>query len=179
MSRCSYTWEYRYKKKQCPEEIWSGSEEYCIFHDRSEKRNIELFKQKLKEKLNKKDYRFGGYCFPEEVDFSNWKFEEYTDFMGAIFQKDADFSFATFQKNADFSGAIFQEYADFSGATFRNAYFNKPTKQSSYISSNRMISTSTLLPPLSEAGASCLVLLFSLNRLFTIFLNQLNNQLST
>ena len=144
MGKCSYT---RYKWK-CPEPTWRGSEKYCIFHDRSEEKDLELFKQKLKEKLDKKDYKFRGYCFPEEEDFSNWEFEEYADFNGAIFQKDANFkgaifqkdaefrqatfrnayfSFATFQKNADFSFATFQKNAIFSGTTFQNANFSRAT----------------------------------------------------
>ncbi|KYK27827.1 MAG: hypothetical protein AYK19_21195 [Theionarchaea archaeon DG-70-1] len=71
MSRCSYTWKEwdeetgEYIEGQCPEKIWLGSEEYCIFHDPSLDKDTELFEQKLKEKLVKKDFNFRGYFFPE------------------------------------------------------------------------------------------------------------------
>ena len=82
MKQCSYTWwecdkeKEKPVKKQCPEEIWTGSKEYCIFHDPSEKKDTKLFGQKLKEKLNKKDYNFKGYWFLEEADFKEWKFQK-------------------------------------------------------------------------------------------------------
>ena len=66
MEKCSYTWSVW----RCPEPTWKGSKKYCIFHDPSPEKDIELFKQKLKEKLDKKDYGFVGYCFPEEVNFN-------------------------------------------------------------------------------------------------------------
>ena len=42
--------------------------------DPSPERDTELFRQKLKEKLDKKDYVFSGYFFPEKIDISHWKF---------------------------------------------------------------------------------------------------------
>ncbi|MBU7026940.1 MAG: pentapeptide repeat-containing protein [Theionarchaea archaeon] len=132
MGKCSYTWFLW----TCPEPTWKGSKKYCIFHDRSEEKDIELFKQKLKEKLDKKDYEFTGYYFPEEVNFSHLKFEEDAYFSDATFQRNAYFSYATFKRNAYFIGATFRRNAyfnfailqrntDFIGATFRrNAYFN-------------------------------------------------------
>ncbi|MBU7047531.1 MAG: pentapeptide repeat-containing protein [Theionarchaea archaeon] len=132
MSRCSYTWEYGAKRKKCPEKIWPGSKEYCIFHDPSPEKDSELFRKKLKEKLEMKDYVFRGYYFPAKIVFSNFKFKERVDFNGATFQKDAYFSGPTFQY-ADFSGATFQ-YADFSGATFQYAVFSGATFQYAHFS---------------------------------------------
>ena len=110
MSRCSYTWKEwdeekgEYIEGQCPEKIWLGSEEYCIFYDPSLDKDTELFEQKLKEKLVKKDFNFRGYFFPEWAIFENIEFEEAVDFYEATFQKDAAFYEATFQ-SANFSGA--------------------------------------------------------------------------
>jgi len=81
-------------------------------------KDTELFEQKLKEKLVKKDFNFRGYFFPEWAIFENIEFEEAVDFSGATFQKDAAFYEATFQ-SANFSGATFQKDAYFSGATLR------------------------------------------------------------
>jgi len=127
MRRCSYTWEGWDKERQCPEETWSGSEKYCIFHDPSLEKDTELFEQKLKEKLVKKDYNFRGYCFPEWTNFVSIEFEEYADFIDAAFQKGANFSGAAFQ-HAGFSGAAFQ-HAYFWKTTFQNAYFTGTTFQ--------------------------------------------------
>ena len=133
MKRCSYRWEQCNEEVQCPEEIWSGSEEYCIFHDSSPDKDVKLFEEKLKEKLGRKDYSFVGYFFPEKVDLTERRFEENADFTGAVFRKDADFRrttfrkthfiAASFQKDASFTGATFHKDVYFSGAAFQYAYF--------------------------------------------------------
>ncbi|MBU7025489.1 MAG: pentapeptide repeat-containing protein [Theionarchaea archaeon] len=123
MGKCSYT---AWHELKCPEPTWKGSEEYCIFHDPSLEKDIELFKQKLIEKLSKKDYEFRGYYFPKEVDFSYRGFEEDANFSEATFQN-AEFEGATFQ-NANFNRATFQD-ANFSEATFQNASFSRATFQ--------------------------------------------------
>ena len=106
-------------KKQCPEETWEGSEEYCIFHDPSPEKDAGLFRQKLEKKLEKKDLNFRGYCFPEFIDFEDTEFEGLAGFRGANFRKGADFNGANFRKGADFNGANFREGADFSRTTFQ------------------------------------------------------------
>ena len=144
----------------CQKKTWEGSDKFCIFHDPSPEKDIELFNKNLGEKLQNGDYNFQGYYFPgkaifgyvnfqEDADFSGATFRGAADFEGATFQdadfsgatfQDADFSGATFQGNARFSEAIFQdanfqrvtfrEYADFSGATFQDTDFNETAFQS-------------------------------------------------
>jgi len=151
MKKCSYTWEewdYResiFEQNRCQEEIWEGSDEFCIFHDPSPKKNVDLFIQKFQEqKDSKKDkYLFIGYQFPEEYFFSgklpkavilkNAFFQEKVYLQNAIFESAADFSGVTFQKDAYFNECSFQGDADFSGVTFqKDAYFNKATIQHVY-----------------------------------------------
>ncbi len=130
MNRCLYTWEeYGYIEGRCPEEIWSGSEEYCIFHDPSLDKDVELFEKKLKDKLGKKDYFFREYCFPETADLTSTRFEGNADFEKATFQ-DADFSEVIFQGNANFNKTTFQGNANFNKTTFqKEAYFRGATFQ--------------------------------------------------
>jgi hypothetical protein len=133
MSRCSYIWagseRDENKRNQCSEEIWEGSHEFCIFHDPSKEKDVKLFNQKLQEKLDKKDYNFRGYHFPEDVDFSGKNFEKDVYFTGANFQE-VNFSGANF-KYVDFSGANFK-YVDFSGANFQEACFNGANFKETY-----------------------------------------------
>ncbi len=92
-----------------------------------------MFKQKLEEKLEKKDFNFRGYCFPEAINFYDIEFVEYANFIGAsfknanfngvVFQKDAVFAGASFQKDAYFEDAIFKNHAGFYKACFEDAYF--------------------------------------------------------
>ncbi|KYK37051.1 MAG: hypothetical protein AYK19_07575 [Theionarchaea archaeon DG-70-1] len=105
--------------------IWRNPEDYCISQDKPKDKNIELFRQKFKEKLDNKDYNFQDYCFLEKVDFSYIKFDKEVDFSRTIFQKDADFTKATFQKDANFNEATFQKNAFFNQVIFKNAYFDK------------------------------------------------------
>lgn len=146
MKLCCYTWKESMEGKvgsiryRCTEEIWEGSEKYCIFHDPSQKKDVGLFRRELQKKFNRKDFDFRGYYFPEDMDFTCKEFDRDTYFDGATFKnvsfsdvifknvssrsatfQNADFSNATFQ-NADFSKSFFHR-ADFSGATFQDANF--------------------------------------------------------
>ena len=63
MEKCSYRWEQRDERKgdievQCSEEIWSGSEKHCIFHDSSQEKNVNLFMEKLKEQIESETERY-------------------------------------------------------------------------------------------------------------------------
>ena len=122
MGTCSYTWKERNKKggtkKRCLEEIWEGSDEFCIFHDPSPEKDLQLFKEGVEVQMRSetKKHNFIGYCFPAKWDF----------FEGKEFKIDADFREATFQ-DANFFGATFQCVADFRGATFQNANFRGAT----------------------------------------------------
>lgn len=133
MGNCSYTWEELDEEKgglvekRCPEEIWKGSDKFCIFHDPSPEKDTELFQQKLKEKLSKKNYNFAGNCFPEEADFGNIEFKDNAHFGEATFLG-VYFGGATFQGDADFSGATFQD-AEFGEAIFKSAIFYEVTSR--------------------------------------------------
>jgi uncharacterized protein YjbI with pentapeptide repeats len=148
MGKCSYTWEEWDSKKgksvekQCSRETWEGSDEYCIFHDPSPDKDVDLFKENLEEQLQSETdrYYFVGYFFPEGgCNFKNQEFTIDADFREATLQ-DADFGGATFQGTAGFEeakfrgfthfgGATFQGTADFREATFQNANFNETTFQ--------------------------------------------------
>ncbi|MGD2251182.1 MAG: pentapeptide repeat-containing protein [Candidatus Methanofastidiosia archaeon] len=132
MGRCSYTWKEwdsekgEYVEKQCQKETWEGSDEFCIFHDPSPDKDVDLFRKKLEEQMESetKKYNFIGYYFPGSWDFSSQEFEIDANFSGAIFQN-ADFRGATFQ-DANFEKATFQD-ANFREATFQDANFWEAT----------------------------------------------------
>jgi uncharacterized protein YjbI with pentapeptide repeats len=148
MGKCSYRWiewdqeENRIVEKHCQNEIWEGSSEYCIFHDSSPKKDVELFKEKLDEQIQyeTEKHNFKGYSFPGNWDFSDQEFEFEIDatfekasfqnayFGGAKFRANIDFSEAIFQGTSDFEGGIFQD-ADFSEAIFQDADFSRATFQ--------------------------------------------------
>jgi uncharacterized protein YjbI with pentapeptide repeats len=161
MGKCSYTWEEWDKEKgglvvkRCPRETWGSSDEYCIFHDPSPEKDVDLFKEKLEEQLQSETdrYCFVGYFFPKGgCNFNNQEFAIDADFGGATFQdayfgeatfqdayfrgatfQDAYFRGATFQGTANFRGATFQGTANFRGATFQGpAYFWEATFQDAY-----------------------------------------------
>ncbi len=125
MGKCSYSWEEWDSEKgtlilkKCHKETWKGSDKYCIFHDPSPEKDVDLFKEKLEEQMKSESGRhnFIGYYFPANWDFSGKEFETAADFSGATFQ-DVDFKEATFQ-DVDFGGATFQGTAILIGATFQ------------------------------------------------------------
>ncbi|MGD2250954.1 MAG: pentapeptide repeat-containing protein [Candidatus Methanofastidiosia archaeon] len=135
MGKCSYAWNEfepekgKYVKKCCQQETWEDSDEYCIFHDSSPDKDVDLFKENLEEQMESETdkHNFIGYYFPKNWDFSGHKFEIDVDFRGTTFQG-ANFSEATFQGRADFSGAIFQN-ANFWRSTFQNTIFKGATFQ--------------------------------------------------
>jgi len=130
MKKCFYTWKGydiygELIRIHCPEEIWKGSNKYCIFHDPSPRKETKLFQQRFEEK---NDYDYKGYYFPEEWIFNSEKSYRNADFRGATFQ-DVDFENAIFQ-NANFGGATFQENANFHRVTFqKDAHFQGVTFQ--------------------------------------------------
>lgn len=149
MGRCSYNWkEWNYEKgrdveKRCIEETWKSSNEFCIFHDPSPEKDVDLFKKKLEEQMQSETekHNFIGYYFPENWDFSGKEFKVDADFRGASFQN-ADFrktifkgnvyfGEATFKKDANFNGVAFQGIVDSKKATFRHAFFREAIFQES------------------------------------------------
>ena len=135
MGTCSYAWKEwnseksRIVEKRCQKETWEGSDEFCIFHDPSPDKDVDLFKEKLEEQMKSETERhdFAGYSFPINWDFSGVEFEINADFREATFH-DANFREATFH-DANFQRVTFQKDADFSGATLQNADFNEVTFQ--------------------------------------------------
>ena len=134
MGRCSYAWpnwdaeRFEQAVLQCHKETWEGSDKYCIFHDPSPDKDVDLFKEKLEEQMQTgtEYHDFRGCYFPENWDFSGQEFKD-ADFEKATFQGDASFWGATFQ-NADFRGVTFQSNANFRGVTFKDiAGFEKAT----------------------------------------------------
>ena len=122
-TECQYkSWD---GTKVCREPVWQGSlEGFCIFHDPSKEKNINLFRKKLARKLRREDYSFRGYYFPESADFADHIFAKDVDFEEAIFSSSANFSNCTFSGRLNFAGTTFYDRANFLNSTFsQGAYF--------------------------------------------------------
>ena len=132
--KCQFKFKNLWLDYTCPESALEGSN-YCIFHkpDKTEQ-EAELFKDKIKTKLQNKDYDFTGYRFPREANFVNQVFKKTTSFAGSTFQEiakftestfeeDAHFEGSTFEKDAIFQESIFKKHADFRGSIFRKVAF--------------------------------------------------------
>ena len=82
---CKYKW--------CDKKPLEGSE-WCIFHKPDKtKEEIRAFRDGIKEKIDKKDYNFRGFVFPEVVDFLK-------DFGVRVFEKIVVFAGAEFKKKS-------------------------------------------------------------------------------
>ena len=90
---------------------------YCVFHFPDGKKNPE-FNNSLERKLNKNDYDFEGFWFPQNVDFFRFEFTAAANFTSAIFNSHAGFDGAVFRAGAHFNGAIFRSGASFMQVTF-------------------------------------------------------------
>jgi uncharacterized protein YjbI with pentapeptide repeats len=122
-TQCQYkSWD---ETKICHESVWQGSTEgFCIFHDPSKEKNLNLFRRKLARKLKSEDYNFRGYYFPESADFADHIFAKDVDFEEAIFSSSANFSNCTFSERVNFAGTTFFDRANFLNTTFSGgAYF--------------------------------------------------------
>ncbi|MGD2248119.1 MAG: pentapeptide repeat-containing protein [Candidatus Methanofastidiosia archaeon] len=122
-TQCQYkSWD---GTKICRESVWQGSTEgFCIFHDPSKEKNLNLFRKKLARKLKSEDYNFRGYYFPESVDFGDHIFAKDVDFEEAIFSSNVNFSNCTFTQRVNFAGTTFFDRANFLNTTFSGgAYF--------------------------------------------------------
>ena len=122
-TQCQYkSWD---GTRICRESVWQGSAEgFCIFHDPSKEKNINLFKRKLARKIKREDYNFRGYYFPESVDFADHVFAMDVDFEEAIFSSSTNFSNCTFSQRLNFAGTTFFDRANFLNTTFSGgAYF--------------------------------------------------------
>ncbi|GAH69464.1 unnamed protein product, partial [marine sediment metagenome] len=67
--------------------------DYCIFHkpDKTEEES-KIFTEKLREKLENKDYDFFGYHFPGQVNFERQVFENSVDFRETTFRGHTNFT---------------------------------------------------------------------------------------
>jgi len=82
----------------------------CICHSEDPNKDVQAFQREIADMLQRRDHRFGGFVFPDEVRSASASFESAASFTGV-----------TFQGAATFSGVRFEGKADFSGATFRGA----------------------------------------------------------
>ena len=103
MGRCSYKWIEQNEKNELIEHYCSEkshkSSDYCIFHEKSQEKDSALFMQKLSEKIQKEDYNFRGFYFPDDIIFP-------------------DIPVIKFKDNANFSEAVFSGIVSFEGITF-------------------------------------------------------------
>ncbi len=117
MSMCLYAWREwdeerkEYDEKRCTKETWEDSDRFCIFHDPSPEKSVDLFREKLEEQMKSEteEHDFIGYCFPVGWDFSGMELKIDVSFNGATFQGAADFAGMEFEGNVDFREATFQD----------------------------------------------------------------------
>ena len=116
-NKCQYEWRDKigtYEHiHECNESALKDSKEgYCIFHERSEDKDIAEFQAKVDKKIQNQDYDFTGFYFPKEVNFSFQIFTKDVCFWNAVFKEETDLGEVRFEKGADFRGAEFKEEAD-------------------------------------------------------------------
>jgi hypothetical protein len=103
--------------------------EYCILHYPGKKNPY--FEHVIRNKLNTKDYDFGGVWFPDDILlFDRHEFTAPVNFAFATFSAgayfttttkfgaDADFRFTKFDADANFQAATFNGKADFRNSKF-------------------------------------------------------------
>jgi len=97
----------------------------CILHSTDQEKEIELFKQKIHDRLSAKGVMdFRGVFFPDRFDsqyFQQHKtfFHECVDFSEAIFTEEIDFSKSKFLKKVNFTSVKFIKDVIFAGVEFR------------------------------------------------------------
>jgi Pentapeptide repeats (9 copies) len=101
---------------------------YCLVHSQNEKKAAE-FKMVIEDQLDRGNYNFCGYWFPEHFDFSRKTIGRYIepDFRVTTFNKGASFQHTVFLGGARFDDARFKDQADFNRTIFAfgNAYFSQ------------------------------------------------------
>jgi len=93
----------------------------CICHSEKPDKDDNAFQSEIDAMLERKDYDFGGFVFPDDAWFGGRVFDGPAWFVAATFQGAANFAPATFEGEADFGGATFQGDAYFFEATFQGA----------------------------------------------------------
>ncbi len=113
----------------CSEDALPDSKEhFCIFHEQRKEKDTEEFHKKISEKIQRKDFDFAGYFFPDKISFEGVTFTEEANFLGAEFSENADFGDAKFSENAVFVNVTFSGNANFEGAEFSENVDFKNTK---------------------------------------------------
>lgn len=124
MSQCNYHFK---NGTQCDQSAVKESI-YCLFHDPDAwKTHAKEIIEKIKDKMQIRDYNFEGYHFPETDIFVGHSPTSEVNFKNAHFHAPISFSKANFHNSSTrglFSGANFYEHADFTESTFQNAFFN-------------------------------------------------------
>ena len=125
--------EYKFHNgERCKEKALPNSK-YCVLHiDLPEDKESEEFKrinklkkEKVEEKVNKRDFNFEGAKLLE-VDFSGMKIEHSVNFEDAVIIRDARFNGSEIDGDVWFIGAEIRGDARFEGAGIgRNAQFEK------------------------------------------------------
>jgi len=102
-----------------PEEVRAEpyKDGYCVLHFPGKEKSLD-FRAALDDRLEKKDYNFGGVWFPDDPKFSERSFETNAVFVSATFAELADFSRAIFGARADFTGAVFKKQLELNSAIF-------------------------------------------------------------
>lgn len=117
-------WTSRGETLSCNEPEYDSRTGHCILHSKEPRKNKDLFKKRVNQKLQRGDYKFAGVFFPEAVSFTgtivNANFSE-AEFVGG-----AEFNIVTFSEEANFRDAMFLKGASFYAATFRGKanFFN-------------------------------------------------------
>lgn len=98
--------------------------DYCLLHSPNNDKSTD-FELIIKERLDNKEYNFGGIWFPRKADFRERKFEKIgiANFDQAHFSNKADFWFAEFPEKVFFDFTEFESEAVFSFAKFGVASF--------------------------------------------------------
>lgn len=91
----------------------------CICHSEKSDKDAAAFQHEIEAMLERQDYAFTDFVFPEGISFIEATFEGEVYFVGARFQGEASFYEARFEGEAVFHGATFQGEAEFDGARFQ------------------------------------------------------------
>ncbi len=102
-------------------EMVSGDERFCILHSNDPKKDIELFRSKVKQKQEVGNFDFRGTYFPEDIVFEPSE-DAHRSFEGPRLEmKNTDFSEATFCGEVTFKSVEFQGIASFADSRFKSA----------------------------------------------------------
>ena len=106
---------------------------FCIFHEESDLKDASSFRERIQQKLDKGDYDFSGYCFPNQTGFQSTTFSGKVSFAESSFAGNVSFCEASFTDDvsfvdARFAGDLSFEKAQFQGARadFTRAKFGMP-----------------------------------------------------